>query len=157
MDKRDLIFVIEDDPFYGSVLINQLALMGYTRLELYTSGSDCIKNIYKQPKLILLDYNIGDLNGKSVLKEILSFKVNTPVIFLSGQTSIQESIDTLKLGAYDYIQKNDKTFMKLEKAIARINAAFAQVNTFGQRLSRVLRQALILILTSLDSLTFIIS
>ena len=123
MRESDLIFIVEDDQFYADVLKSYLKTKGYSNIEVYNSGVDAIQNLYKYPSLILLDYNLGDMEGKDVLLETVAFDPNIPVIFLSGQNSIQKAIGTLKVGAYDYIPKNDETFEKLSRIMISIKKA----------------------------------
>ena len=123
MKESSLIFIVEDDQFYADVLKSYLETKGYSNIEVYNSGEDAIQNLYKYPSLILLDYNLDDMEGKEVLLETVAFDPNIPVIFLSGQNSIQKAIGTLKVGAYDYIAKNDDSFEKLSRLIISINKA----------------------------------
>ena len=123
MRESDLIFIVEDDQFYADVLKSYLETKGYSNIEIFNSGRDAIQNLYKYPSLILLDYNLEDMEGKEVLLETVAFDPNIPIIFLSGQSSIQKAIGTLKVGAYDYIPKNDDTFAKLSQIIMNINKA----------------------------------
>ncbi len=121
MKKSDLIFIVEDDHFYASAVSAYLESMGFENIAIYESGKECLKNIYKRPQLVLLDYNLADTKGMNIMLEIVSFDSNTPVVFISGQVSIQSAIDTLKFGAFDYIQKDNYAFDKLADIIARIS------------------------------------
>ncbi len=121
MKKSDLIFIVEDDHFYASAVSAYLESMGFENIAIYESGKECLKNIYKRPQLVLLDYNLADTKGMNIMLEIVSFDSNTPVVFISGQVSIQSAIDTLKFGAFDYIQKDNYAFDKLADIISRIS------------------------------------
>ena len=120
MKKNDLIFIVEDDQFYASALECFLKSLGFNNIDHYDNGADCIKNSYKMPQLVLLDYNLDDFKGVDVMLELISFDSNTPVVFISAQHSVQIAIDTLKYGSYDYIQKDELTYQKLRNVIERI-------------------------------------
>jgi FixJ family two-component response regulator len=120
MKKNDLIFIVEDDHFYASALECFLNSLGFTNIEHYSTGIDCVNNSYKMPKLVLLDYNLSDVKGVNVMLELISFDSNTPIVFISAQESVQDAIDTLKYGSYDYIQKDEKTYQKLRHVIDKI-------------------------------------
>lgn len=120
MKSNDLIFIVEDDEFYASTLECFLNSLGFTNIECYSNGLDSLKNCYKMPQLVLLDYNLSDINGVSVLLEFISFNSNTPIVFISAQASVQNAIETLKNGCFDYIQKDDMTYHKLRDVIDRI-------------------------------------
>ena len=120
MKKNDLIFIVEDDQFYASALGCFLNSLGFNNIEHYANGEDCINNSFKMPKLVLLDYNLSDAKGVSIMLELISFDSNTPIVFISAQSSVQNAVDTLKYGSYDYIQKDEKTYKKLQHVIDRI-------------------------------------
>lgn len=140
MKKEDLIFIVEDDIFYSNVLKSFLELKGYTSVEVYFTGEECVNHLYKCPKLILLDYNLGNTLGLDVLHEVVSFDPNIPVIVVSGQESIQSAIDLLKLGAYEYIQKSDEVFNKLESILEIIDLSKQKEKEFklNERLKKSL-------------------
>ncbi len=121
MKKNDLIFVVEDDQYYSFALVTFLESIGFTNIECFEFGADCLANSYKMPKLVLLDYNLADGKGIDIMLELISFNSNTPIVFLSAQDSVQLAIDTLKYGAYDYIQKDENAFIKLESIISKVS------------------------------------
>ena len=125
MNSNKKIFIIEDDPFYSALLQSFLKLKGFRDIEVFTSGRMALSKLDEAPDLVLLDYDLGDPNfpGKKVLQEIKKQAEHLPVIFISGQKSIHEAVQTLKKGAMDYIRKNDHT---LEKLDIKINELFNQ-------------------------------
>ena len=123
MKKNDLIFVVEDDQYYSFALVTYLNSIGYVNIECFETGKECLANSYKMPKLVLLDYNLGGVKGIDIMLELISFNSNTPIVFVSAQDSVQLAIDTLKYGAYGYIQKDENAFIKLESIISKIKAS----------------------------------
>lgn len=70
------------------------------------------KQILSQQKfdLILTDHQLGDGTGF----EILSLKINTPVIMLSGGSNEEIALQALQLGAYNYLIKNcEQNYLKI--------------------------------------------
>lgn len=55
--------------------------------------------------LILLDVNLPDRDGWSVLAELRRERVATPVLFLSGFGEVHDRVKGLDLGADDYLTK----------------------------------------------------
>ena len=80
---------------------------------------------------IILDLQLPDINGLEVLKTLRMSKINTPVLMLSGDATVEARIKSLDIGADDYVTK---PFHKDELA-ARICAIV--------RRSRVHEQSLI--------------
>jgi len=57
------------------------------------------------PDLILLDLNLPKMNGADFLKKIKPKYPSLPVIMLTAIDSIPKIVETIKLGAYDYLTK----------------------------------------------------
>ncbi len=55
--------------------------------------------------LILLDMKLPDSDGMEILKEIHETKPNLPVIVMTGYSTVQNAVDAMKLGAFDYLAK----------------------------------------------------
>lgn len=156
MNKKELIFVVDDDPVYAEMLKTYLEANGYLNVEIHLSGKSCLNNIFKKPSLILLDYFLEDSKGIDVLIEVVSFDANLPVIFLSGQESVQTAIDTLKYGAFDYVAKNDQTFDRLTAVIGRLNQGQDAVLKYKKNRARK-KIAIGVLAVVIVSLTFYLS
>ncbi len=70
----------------------------------------------RQFKIIILDLNMPKKSGDQVLSFIRDHKIQTTVIVLSGETSINKVTEAVRLGAYD-IFKKPYSFDELEHAI----------------------------------------
>jgi len=68
--------------------------------------------------IILLDLDLPDMSGFEVLRSLRLSKVKTPILILSGMTSIEHKVKGLGYGADDYMTK---PFHKTE-LIARVHA-----------------------------------
>lgn len=55
--------------------------------------------------VILCDIKMPKMDGSEVLERILLLAPDTPVVMISGHGNIETAVDSLKLGAYDYISK----------------------------------------------------
>jgi DNA-binding NtrC family response regulator len=122
------IFAVEDDPTYSKFLRYIFGLNPDFDVYFFTTGNECIKNLHLQPAIIALDFTLPDLSGEEVLKRVKSFNPAIQVIIVSGQEKIGTAVKLLKLGAYDYIIKNEDTKDLLLNAInnARKNMTLAE-------------------------------
>jgi len=111
------IFIVEDDPMYGRVLSYHLSQNPEYHVEVFTTGKECIDNMYKKPDIITLDYSLPDMSGLKVLQKIHASAPDIPVIIISGQENIETAVELLKAGAYDYIVKNDDAKSRLWNTI----------------------------------------
>ncbi len=103
------IFVVEDDPAYTKFLEYVLSLNPDFEVSVFGTGKECLENLYKEPAIITLDYTLPDLPGEKVLIEIQKYNPACQVIIISAQEKIGTAVELLKLGAYDYIIKDEET------------------------------------------------
>jgi DNA-binding NtrC family response regulator len=68
-----------------------------------------------------MDYTLPDIKGEKLLIEIKKRCPEIPVIVISGQEEISIAVNLLKLGAHDYLVKNEYTKEVLWKSIHNIN------------------------------------
>lgn len=132
------IFVVEDDPTYTRFLKYVLELNPDLEVRFFDTGQDCLNSLHEKPTIITLDYSLPDLTGEEVLKRIKSYDPGMFVIIVSAQEEIGTAVDLLKLGAYDYIIKNEEAKERLMHAInnARKNINLTQqLNTLRQEIS----------------------
>lgn len=115
------IFIVEDDKWYGELLQHHLSLNPEYEVEIFDSGHECLKNLYRKPSVITLDYSLPDMKGPDVLKRIKEHHPDLPVIMISGQEDISTAINLLKEGAYDYIVKNEETKDRLWRLMKNIH------------------------------------
>ena len=57
------------------------------------------------PDVILLDVRLEDMNGLEVLDRIVKINKEIIVIMISGHSGIQEAVKSIKLGAFDFLEK----------------------------------------------------
>ncbi len=67
--------------------------------------------------VILLDLSLPDYSGEMLVRSILDYCKNVPVIILSGNTDVDFSIKSINFGISDYLVKNDLTADALYKSI----------------------------------------
>jgi len=111
------IFAVEDDPVYTRFLKYVLELNPEYEVHTFENGKSCINQLHENPDVITLDYTLPDLSGEEVLSSIKASNPDCHVIVISGQEDISTAVDLLKIGAYDYITKDDETKNRLITSI----------------------------------------
>lgn len=114
------VFVVEDDPFYGEMLKYHVTMNPDYLVEKFTTGRECLSNLYKNPSVISLDYSLPDMSGLEVLKKIREQNADIPVIIVSGQDDVSTAVNLLKEGAYDYFVKDGDTKDRIWNALKNI-------------------------------------
>ena len=101
------IFVVEDDPAYSKFLKFVLGLNPDFEVTFFTTAKEFISNLHRRPSIVTLDYSLPDMAGEKVLKEIRDFDPDISVIIVSAQEKIGTAVELLKIGAFDYISKDE--------------------------------------------------
>jgi DNA-binding response OmpR family regulator len=99
------ILIADDEPNVCLILERTLLRQGY-KVETALDGEAALRLLQqKRFDLILLDLNLGDTSGLSVLKAARQQDEEAIVIILTGQGSLQSAVEALRLGAFDYLFK----------------------------------------------------
>jgi len=114
------IFVVDDDVFYQNIIEQYIHGIGYTEVKKFNDGLSCLDCINENPDVVFLDYVMETLTGYEVLKKIKRFNPNIYVVMVSSQEEIKTVVDTLKHGAFDYIQKNELEEKSVKQVLHKI-------------------------------------
>ncbi len=99
------ILIIDDNVKWCKSLAQNFAQRGY--LPMYaTTGTEAHGILARTAiDLVLLDIMLGEENGVDVLSEILLLHPQLLVIMITGFGSIDTAVQSIKLGAFDYVTK----------------------------------------------------
>ncbi len=125
MSKPFKIFIVEDNTIFAKLLSHHLSLHEDHDVEVYTSGKEALKNLYKNPDMVSLDINLPDMQGPEILRRLKEFNENLPVIVVSGQEDIETAVNMFKEGIYDYIVKGPDTKERLWNICKNLRANFS--------------------------------
>jgi len=113
-------FIVDDDVFCSTVYEQYLRNQHYNNIISFTSGEECLDELYQKPDIIFLDHNMEEMNGFEVLKKIKRYDPNIYVIMVSAQENIMTAVDALKYGAFDYLVKDADVCEKMAQTIKKI-------------------------------------
>ena len=119
------LFLVDDDPMYLKLLEIEFLQYPDFKLETFTTGEICIKNLSHNPDIIILDYHLNGvdkhaMNGIQTLDKIKAGNPGIPVVMLSSQDRIDVAINCMHHKAFDYIVKSETAFLRLQKVIDTI-------------------------------------
>ncbi len=99
------ILIIEDEITLCNAIAEGLRLDGY-EVDTCQNGMEAVELCYVEKyDLILLDLNLPGLDGRAVLKEIRKIDLETCVLILSARSQIRDKVESLDMGANDYLTK----------------------------------------------------
>jgi DNA-binding NtrC family response regulator len=129
--KNLLIFIIEESTIYKDLIVGHLRSNKYTNIKVFKNAEECMKELHLNPEVIILDYSIEGLSGLEFMKKVKETRPNIDFIFLSGQNDVEVAITIMKLGAADYVVKNDKAPLRLVRALEQ-----AILNTTKEKMNK---------------------
>lgn len=108
-----VIFIVEDNKAYSKIIEHHLKTNQYHSIYTFSSGEECLQNLYLKPDIIIQDYKLQGINGISVLLQYKKTYPHCEFIFLSGQDDIPTAVNAIKAGAFDFIVKTDNAMALL--------------------------------------------
>lgn len=130
-DTKPHILVVDDEPDIRQILQDILQDEGY--LVSVAENADQARSQFRdiQPNLVLLDIWMPKEDGISVLKHWVENKLlgSTPVIMISGHGTVENAVEAVKLGAYDFLEKplsTGKLLLSVERGLE--NASLREEN-----------------------------
>ncbi len=99
------ILCVDDEPATGVVLEHHLTRIGHRPL-LASSVEDALKTVARTPvELIIADYRMPKATGLDLLGLLEKEGYQIPVIIMTGYSSIEHAVISIKSGAIDYLTK----------------------------------------------------
>ena len=111
------IFCVEDDELFQRMINHKLSLNPEFEVTSFMNGNDLLGQIMLEPDVVTLDLNLPDISGLELMKNISAQSPSTQVIVLSGEQDIQIASMLFKLGAYDYIVKDENAMERIWNAV----------------------------------------
>jgi len=103
--KKQKALVIDDEQVVLDSVSKILTDENY-EVDVSLSGREGLNwAIQKNYDIVLTDIRMPDIGGMRVLRDIKRANPSLPVVMITGYASIQSSVQAMKLGAADYIEK----------------------------------------------------
>lgn len=117
--KTRRILVIDDEVYVRDSIIGFLEDCDYDVIEAENGRDGMEKLEAHQPDLVLCDLRMPEMDGLEVLARIAEKNRDIPVIIVSGAGNIGDTVEALRLGAWDYIIKPIQDMSVLDIAVNR--------------------------------------
>jgi two-component system, NtrC family, response regulator AtoC len=113
------IFIVDDDALLRLSLRDRFEREGYDLIEA-GSCAEATAQLTPDVDLVLLDFQLPDGDGLSVLRHIKEKSPETIVILMTAYSSVSNAVEAMKLGAFHYVNKPfdvDEIVLLAEKAL----------------------------------------
>lgn len=119
------IAILEDDPEQSQLIESWLISAEYS-CDTFPTGQSLLDKLQTSSyDLLLVDWELPDINGPEVMKTIRNdLKFDTPIIFITSRDSEEDIVTALNTGADDYLVKPVRQF----EFLARVKANTKRTN-----------------------------
>lgn len=119
MKKPQRLLIIDDEANMRHMLSLLTGKAGYA-VTLTENGKEGLAVLTRQEvDLILCDLKMPQLNGLEFLTKVKEMGVDAPIVMMSAFAAIEDAVEAMKEGAYDFITKPfkaDEVLLVLERA-----------------------------------------
>jgi len=99
------ILIVDDDENMREAMLETVRRMG-VQTETATDGEDGFEKASKKPyDLIISDMRMPNVDGMTMMNMLQRAGISTPLCFVTAFGTVNNAVEALKLGAYDYILK----------------------------------------------------
>ncbi len=104
--KRPLILIVDDDKNICKMIEASLRKERKYEIETALSGEACLRILREDiPDLILMDIQMPGIDGIETLQKVKQEDSRIPVIMMTAHGTIERAVQSMKLGAYDFLTK----------------------------------------------------
>lgn len=124
MESIDRLNILIVDDNEGHQILTETILKQYMQnvdAVFANTGEECIHKLSEETfDVIIVDYNLPDMNGLELLKGIDCKGNNYPVIMVTAFGDVKIAVETMKLGACDYVVKSEGYLKRLPSIVHRV-------------------------------------
>ncbi len=121
LNRHLKIFFLEDNPDDVELELHELQRSGFdVQYQVARNHSEFVNQVVEfSPDIILADYTLPDITGIEAINICKDLQIDVPVILITGDGNELIAVDSLRLGAIDYILKRNITGlpMRIKRAL----------------------------------------
>ena len=116
------VLLVDDEEVFLEATARQLSVRGF-KVSTADSGEAALAQMRTSPPdVVVMDQQMPGMSGSETFIEIKKIYPLVEVIILTGNTSVDNALELLKLGTFDYLMKPiniDELLYKIEDAYTR--------------------------------------
>lgn len=137
---RKSILVVDDEKSQREILEMILSDEGYD-VTTASSGEAAMKFVADRHfDLVLTDLKMTGMSGLELLKELTNFDKSIIVILLTAHGSVDSAVDSMRLGAFEYLQKpydREKLLDTISRALNSLTTLDAEIVSTSEEMDKV--------------------
>jgi len=126
--SNDVVLVVDDSPESLGMLNVALNSQGYTAL-VALSGLQALAIAEKvPPDVVLLDAMMPEMDGFETCRRLKKLLPNTPIIFMTGLTEVEDIVKGIEAGGVDYVTKPispDEVIVRIKRHVETAKLALS--------------------------------
>ncbi|WP_321331765.1 response regulator transcription factor [uncultured Bacteroides sp.] len=125
-NKTNRVLLVEDEQTLAMIIKDTLEDEGF-EMCLAKDGKQGLKSFFEEkPDVMIADVMMPNMDGFEMLRNIRQSDRNTPVLFLTARSSINDLVEGFELGANDYLKKPFNMRELIIRVKALINKAYME-------------------------------
>jgi DNA-binding NtrC family response regulator len=104
-NNQPQILLVEDSISQALIYLKYLSNSGFDAYHVDTGGAGLLRIKENPPTLVLLDLELPDIPGMSILKYIQDNQLPCAVVIITGHGTIDVAVEAMQAGAFDFLTK----------------------------------------------------
>lgn len=120
------ILLVDDSKTMRNIQKAVLTQLGYAQIEEACDGQDALSKVFAyQPDLMLVDWNMPNMDGLTFVKTFRNQNKATPIIMVTTEAEKARVIEAIKAGVNNYVVKPftpDLLSQRINETLAKLGA-----------------------------------
>lgn len=100
------VLLVDDSRTMRNIQKTVLAQLGHTDIEEACDGQDALSKVWAfEPDLLLVDWNMPNMDGLAFVKAFRQRNKTTPIIMVTTETERTRIMDAIKAGVNNFVVK----------------------------------------------------
>jgi RNA polymerase sigma factor (sigma-70 family) len=158
MTDRPVVSVVDDDASVRRSLARLIQSAGFS-VETFSSAQAFLAEDHsRDPACLVLDIQMPGVSGLDLQEDLLGAGLDVPIVFITGHGSVPQTVQAMRAGAVDFIEKpfsEEQLLRAVRQAIDRHDESAKrreETESVNQRLASLTqreRQVLALVITGM--------